>query len=54
MGNLFEHRFSELYRKAEAMLNPAVISCKECKYYDNPILCENMHIYCMNDLNFMV
>ncbi|MBR4411737.1 MAG: radical SAM protein [Firmicutes bacterium] len=54
LGNLFEHRFSELYRKAEAMLNPAVISCKECKYYDNPILCENMHIYCMNDLNFMV
>lgn len=50
LGNLFENSFVELYKKAENLLRPTVIDCKKCKYFGNPIMCENMHIYCMDDL----
>lgn len=52
LGSLYESSFADLYRKAVEMLKPEIVSCKNCKYYDDPMLCENMHIYCMDDLNF--
>lgn len=52
IGSLYESSFADLYRKAVEMLKPEIVSCKNCKYYDDPMLCENMHIYCMDDLNF--
>lgn len=50
LGSLYENSFVDLYRKAQKMLKPKIVACKNCKYYDNPMLCENMHIYCMDDL----
>lgn len=52
LGNLHDNRFKELYKKALIMLKPEMIRCEKCKYYTEPIMCENMHIYCMADADF--
>lgn len=52
LGNLHDSRFKELYEKALIKLKPGMIRCDTCKYYADPIMCENMHIYCMADVDF--
>lgn len=50
LGNLSVSSFAEMYNKAEGLLKPEIVDCRKCKYYNDPLMCENIHIYCMDDL----
>lgn len=52
LGNIYKESFVELYTKAvEILKDKVVIECYKCKYSEDPIMCENMHNYCMMDLD---
>lgn len=52
LGNINKESFINLYTKAIGFLeDKVVIDCNRCKYNKDPIMCENMHNYCMMDLD---
>lgn len=51
LGNLNTESFDVLYRRVVKERNLRVVDCRTCSCYGDPVLCENMHIYCMDDID---
>lgn len=51
LGNIKENSFKEIYLNEIGKKEFDIIDCKECCYYNDPIMCANMHTFCIADLD---
>lgn len=51
IGSLKDENFLDMYQYVYSSKKYNMIDCEECVYYNDPIMCENMHTFCISDLD---
>lgn len=51
LGNIHEKSFFEMYTEEMSKPEYDIIDCSKCPYYSDPIMCSNMHSFCIADLD---
>lgn len=52
LGNIYQDRFATLFKKALSTFSLETYDCQDCFYASDPMMCENMHNYCLADIDF--
>ncbi|OGI07968.1 MAG: hypothetical protein A2Y40_06550 [Candidatus Margulisbacteria bacterium GWF2_35_9] len=51
IGSLNEKRFLDIYQEVYSPNDYNIVDCSQCAYYKDPIMCKNMHTFCIADLD---
>ena len=51
LGNVYEKSFREMYMEEMSKPEYDVVDCSACPFYSDPIMCSNMHSFCIADLD---
>lgn len=51
LGNLKEVSFKDVYLKEISKEEYDIVDCQKCPYNNDPIMCSNMHSFCIADLD---